>query len=148
MPQKQTKKKTAPASKKQGAKNKQTSKAKQPDAMRYAFLFRYVLGFFAIFVILTFFPQIDSGFLGGVREIIKGLFGFGYYFFPFFLLLAVIRYKRDKENGVVGARTVLTVCDFLFLLCLVHLVAVRTQAPADYSGAVKSFEQLYTSGKA
>lgn len=148
MPQKQTKKKTAPASKKQGAKKKQTSKAKQPDAMRYAFLFRYVLGFFAIFVILTFFPQIDSGFLGGVREIIKGLFGFGYYFFPFFLLLAVIRYKRDKENGVVGARTVLTVCGFLFLLCLVHLVAVRTQAPADYSGAVKSFEQLYTSGKA
>ena len=73
MPQKQTKKKTAPASKKQGAKKKQTSKAKQPDAMRYAFLFRYVLGFFAIFVILTFFPQIDSGLLGGVREIIKGL---------------------------------------------------------------------------
>lgn len=147
MPQKQTKKKTA-ASKKQAAKKKQQSTAKKTDAMRYAFLFRYVLGFFAIFVILTFFPQIDSGFLGGVREIIKGLFGFGYYFFPFFLLLAVIRYKRDKENGVVGARTVLTVCDFLFLLCIVHLIAVHLQENADYSDAVKSFEHLYTSGKA
>ena len=146
MPQKQTKKKTPPA-KKQGAKKKQTSKAKQQNGMQYAFLFRYVLGFFAIFTILTFFPQIDSGFLGGVREILKGLFGFGYYFFPFFLLLAVIRYRRDRENGVLAARTVLTVCCFVFLLCIVHLIAVRTQSAADYSAAVKSFEHLYANGK-
>lgn len=147
MPQKQTKKKTAAASKKTAAKKTQKKTAKQPDALRYAFLFRYVLGFFAIFVILTFFPQIDSGLLGGVREILMGLFGFGYYFFPFFLLLAVFRWKRDRENGVLGARTVLTVCDFLFLLCIVHLVAVRTQEPFDYSSAVKSFDGLYASGK-
>ncbi len=149
MAQKTTKKKTAPSAKgKTAAKKKQTSKAAQPNTMRYAFLFRYVLGFFAIFVILTFFPQIDSGFLGGVREIIKGLFGFGYYFFPFFLLLAVFRYKRDSENGVLGARTVLTVSCFLFLLCIVHLIAVRTQSPTSYGDTVKSFEHLYTSGKA
>lgn len=143
---KQTKKKGAPAGKSRSGAKK-TQKNAGGNAGKYAFLFRYVLGFFAIFLIITFFPQIDSGVLGGVREILKGLFGFGYYLFPFFLLLAVFRWRRDKENGVLAARTVLTVFDFVLLLCLIHLIAVRTQSPEAYGDAIKSFEGLYTSGK-
>lgn len=146
---KQTKKKSAPAGKsRSGAKKQQKpTQKKSGSAGQYGFLLRYVLGFFAIFLIITFFPQIDSGFLGGIRDILKGLFGFGYYLFPFFILLAVFRWKRDKENEVLAARTVLTVANFLLLLCLIHLIAVRAQAPEDYGIAVKAFDGLYTSGK-
>ncbi len=145
---KKAKKPTRPVKKKATAKRSGDTQKKTGGA--YTLLIRYALAFFAVFLILTFFPQIDSGLLGGVREVLKGLFGFGYYLFPFLLLLAVFNFGSGgkRGNGAAAARNTLTVLLFLFLLCLVHLVAVRTQHTDAYGETIKSFDGLYAGGKA
>ena len=80
-------KKKSTASKGNNKKNSRGAPAREEVRTRqYQAVVRYGIGFFALFLIITFFPGIDSGVLGGVREIFKGLFGFGYYFAPFFIL--------------------------------------------------------------
>ena len=108
---------------------------------------RYLLGFFAVFLIITFFPGIDSGVLGNVREILKGLFGFGYYFVPFFILIGVLRWDPNQKNTTNSARVVLLCAVFVFVLCWVHLISVRATAPRDLGAAVKSFGGLFASGR-
>ncbi len=141
-----TKKKTSASARKRTAATKKQKT--NVSAESYLFLLRYLLGFFAVFLLITFFPQIDSGFLGGVREVLKGLFGFGYYFFPFLLLLSVFNWNRDRENHVAATKNLLTAVLFLFLLFLIHLFSVRTEE-LPYGEAVKSFEicELYEGGK-
>lgn len=148
----QTKKKPTGKNKKPAARKTGTTKkttAAHPPAGKTAAagIYRYLLGFFAVFLLITFFPQIDSGFLGGVREVLKGLFGFGYYLFPFLLLLLVFFWSKGTENRLPTAKFVLATVDFLLLLCLIHLIAVKGQNAADYSAAVKLFEGLYENGK-
>lgn len=143
------------SSKKSSARGKRTPKRtpastqKQAQNKRlHSAIARFLVGFFAVFLILTFFPQIDSGFLGGVREIVRGLFGFGYYIFPFLLLLIVFGIGRDWGTGAAATRTVLSAAAFLFLLCLIHLISVSRTDPQVYGDAVKAFEGLYTNGTA
>ena len=130
-------------------KAKQTSNGAQNARTNNAFygvIARFFVGFFAVFLILTFFPQIDSGFLGGVRNIVQGLFGFGYYMFPFLLLLIVFSYGRSKEKGAAASRTVFACAAFLFLLFLTHIISVKPADGQTYGDAVKSFEKLYENG--
>ncbi|MBQ0092446.1 MAG: DNA translocase FtsK [Clostridiales bacterium] len=109
---------------------------------------RFLLAFFAVFIVITFFPQIDSGALGAVRDLLRGLFGFGYYLVPVFLFLWVTFWKRDVENAVFGYKTLLLWGGFLFTLGIVHLIAVHHTSPEEYGAAVKSFDHLYENGKA
>ena len=139
-----SKKKSAPASRSKGKQNS-AQKAQENKAL-YGVIARFLVGFFAVFLILTFFPQIDSGFLGGVRNIVQGLFGFGYYMFPFLLLLIVFSYGRDKEKGAAASRTVFACAAFLFLLFLTHIISVQPAEGQSYGDAVKSFEKLYENG--
>ncbi len=102
--------------------------------------------FFAFFLILTFFPWIDNGFLGGVRDIVRGLFGFGYYIFPFLLLFIVFTWAGRSRRSAAACKTVFASFAFMFLLCLIHLLSV---SPADgeiFGDAVKSLEKLYAKG--
>ena len=112
----------------------------------YGVVARFLVGFFAIFLILTFFPQIDHGVLGGVRDIVQGLFGFGYYMFPFLLLLIVFSYGKSKENGAAASRTVFACAAFLFLLLLTHILSVQPTDGQTFGEAVKSFDNLYAKG--
>lgn len=139
-----TKKKTTSRGKRTA---KQSASKKAPNKRLQGILARCIVGFFAVFLILTFFPQIDSGFLGGVRDLVRGLFGFGYYMFPFLLLFIVFSWGRDRENGVAATRTVLAAMAFLFLLFLTHLLTVRSSDALPYGDAVKSLEELYARGK-
>lgn len=142
-------KKKSTASK--GSTKKKSSKATAREEVRtrqYQAVVRYGIGFFALFLIITFFPGIDSGVLGGVREIFKGLFGFGYYFAPLFMLIGVFRWSPKQKNSTNAAKAVLLFTDFLFLLCLIHLIAVKTTQPVAFGDAVKNFDGLYLSGKA
>ncbi len=104
--------------------------------------------FFAFFLILTFFTWIDNGFFGGVRDVVRGLFGFGYYVFPFLLLFIVFAWTGKSRRPAAASRTTFASFAFLFLLCLIHLLSV---SPADgqlYGDAVKSLEGLYANGVA
>lgn len=141
-----SKKKSSSANRNNG---KQTSNGAQNARVNntfYGVIARFFVGFFAVFLILTFFPQIDSGFLGGVRNIVQGLFGFGYYMFPFLLLLIVFSYGRSKEKGAAASRTVFACAAFLFLLFLTHIISVKPADGQTYGDAVKSFEKLYENG--
>lgn len=108
---------------------------------------RYLLAFFAVFLVITFFPQIDSGVLGSIRGVLQGLFGFGYYIFPFVLFFLVFVWKKGSDAGRPAARIVLALLDFLLVLCIIHLISVKSTSPADYTAAVKSFEGIYENGK-
>lgn len=112
---------------------------------------RYALGIFALFLVITFFEGIDSGFLGGIREVLKGIFGFGYYLLPFYLLLVVFTWGKDHSAMSAAAKTILAVTDFLLILFIVHLISVSAGLKADqvYSDAVKETgSSLYESGLA
>lgn len=142
-------KKTSARSKRTPRRTPASTQKKQAQNKRlHGAIARFLVGFFAVFLILTFFPQIDSGFLGGVREIVRGLFGFGYYIFPFLLLFIVFAIGRDWGTGAATTRTVLSVAAFLFLLCLIHLISVSRTDPQVYGDAVKAFKGLYTNGTA
>ena len=131
-----SRKKAAPA------RGTRSTQQKNKNTRLHGVLARFLVGFFAVFLMITFFPQIDSGFLGGVREILRGLFGFGYYMFPFLLLFIVFSWGRGKENSVAATRTVLAVVAFLFLLFLTHLLSVHGTENVQDGDAVKSFEGL------
>lgn len=80
----------------------------------------YIIGFFALFLILTFFLP-DSGFLGKViPSTLRGLFGAGYYYFPFLLLIIAFYWKRDSEIGAVRSKVVLAITNFVMLLVIIH----------------------------
>ena len=52
---------------------------------------RWLLALFALFVILTFFPFINSGIFGpAVSNVLKGTFGPMYYVLPFVFIIVVI----------------------------------------------------------
>jgi S-DNA-T family DNA segregation ATPase FtsK/SpoIIIE len=80
----------------------------------------YIIGFFALFIIMTFFLP-DSGFLGKViPSTLLGLFGAGYYYFPFLLLIIAFYWRRDSEIGAVRSKVVLAVSNFVLLLVIIH----------------------------
>ncbi len=90
----------------------------------------YVIGFFALFVILTFFVA-DSGFLGKyIRSTLRGLFGVGYYYFPFLLLLIAFYWKRDSVKGAVRAKIILGLINFIFLLIIYNTIVAAD--PYEY----------------
>ncbi len=101
---------------------------------------RWVIGFFAFFIILTFIPAIGTGWIGGtVSGCFKGLFGPMYYVVPFLILLVDIFWDRDHKNKVARIKYTLYILEFLFLSMIVHIIAARNGDPA--------FSQLYATGK-
>ncbi|MBQ9848347.1 MAG: DUF87 domain-containing protein [Clostridia bacterium] len=99
---------------------------------------RWVIGFLAFFIILTFIPAINSGWLGGaVAKFLKGLFGPMYYVVPFFILLVDIMWNRDHEKNVAGIKYLLYSLIFVFISMIVQ-VAVADDGIA--------FGELYSKG--
>lgn len=101
-------------------------------------LARWAIGFAAFFMILTFIPAINSGWLGGaVAKFLKGLFGPMYFFVPFLILLVDILWNRDHESNVAGLKYLLYSLIFVFMSIIVHI------AVAD-DGI--TFGELYSKG--
>lgn len=99
----------------------------------------YIIGFFALFIILTFFVA-DSGFVGVyIRSTLRGLFGAGYYYFPFLLLLIAFYWKRDSAKGAVRAKIVLAILNFVFLFIIYNTIVAAD--PYEYGW------KLYDYGK-
>ena len=136
------KKNTAPKT----SKEKEPAQA-TPGKVQYKMVIRYAVGFFAAFLFLTFFPFVDVGFFAQIREILKGMLGFGYYIVPFFLMYVVLRWDDEASDGVNAAKVMLSILDYIFLLMVVHFFAVYMDSPEDYGQAVKSVSGLYASGQ-
>ena len=102
-------------------------------------IIRLIVGFIAFFIILTFIPAINNGWLGGaIANFLKGLFGPMYYVVPFFILLIDIGWSRDHENGIPWAKYTLYALEFVFISIIVQVAA---------AGDDISFGTLYEKGK-
>ena len=100
---------------------------------------RIAIGFVAFFIILTFIPAINNGWLGGaVANFLKGLFGPMYFVLPFFILIIDIMWARDHEKGVAKTKSLLYALEFVFLSIIVQVAA---------AGDDISFGTLYPKGK-
>ena len=143
---KRTPTKTVPKKNTQSKTAKEKDEAKEPARKGHP-LVRYVMGFFAAFLFLTFFPFVDVGFFAQIREILKGMLGFGYYIAPFFMMYLVIRWDDEAAGGVNAAKVMLAILDYIFLLIMVHFISVYLWSPENYSEAVSSVSGLYASGQ-
>ena len=127
---KSTKKAPVKNAKQPSAVNIKAEKQKMATERKPTPAVPYVIGFFALFVILTFFVA-DSGFLGKyIRSTLRGLFGVGYYYFPFLLLLIAFYWKRDSVKGAVRAKIILGLINFIFLLIIYNTIVAAD--PYEY----------------
>lgn len=100
---------------------------------------RIAVGFVAFFIILTFIPAINNGWLGGaVANCLKGLFGPMYFVLPFFILLIDVMWTRDHDKGVARTKYLLYALEFVFLSIIVQVAA---------AGDDITFGTLYPKGK-
>ena len=133
-----TKKKKTAAKKAVNKKNKEVRKAK----VDVGEVIRWLIGFAAFFMILTFIPAIDNGWLGGtVSGFFKGLFGPMYYVIPFLILIVDIFWSRDKKNGVAKTKYLLYAVVFIFMSVLVQVIATNEEI------SFGDFGKLYTTGQ-
>ena len=99
----------------------------------------YIIGFFALFIMLTFFLS-ETGFFGRyIRSTLLGLFGAGYYYFPFLLLIIAFYWRHDKEKGAIRAKIVLAATNFIFLLIIFNTLTADN--PKQYGMSLYSLGQ-------
>ena len=85
-------------------------------------IIRWVVAFVAFFIILTFFPFVNNGWLGGVvANCLKGLFGPMYYVIPFLMLIIDILWTKDHENNVARVKYFLYTLEFIFISLVVQV---------------------------
>ncbi len=106
-------------------------------------IIRFAVGFLAFFIILTFFPAINSGWFGkAITGFLKGLFGPMYYVVPFLMLIIDIGWGRDRDNKGAKTKYFLYILEFVFISLVVQVaVAGADSMPVStlYSTG-KSFE--------
>ncbi len=104
-------------------------------------IIRWLLALLALFVILTFFPFINSGIFGpAVSNVLKGTFGPMYYVLPFIFIIVVIFWRKDRANNIALAKYMLYIGEFIFVSIIVHV------AVAGENAGHISFFNLYSTG--
>ncbi len=135
------KKKSKTASSKKTTKTRKTTK-KAPKQIRVdrSEMTRWIIGFLAFFIILTFIPAINSGWFGALCvDFLTGLFGPMYYVVPFLMLAITLGWKRDHDNDVAATKYFLFTLEFIFISLVVHV------AVADIDNIAVG--QLYSAGQ-
>ncbi len=132
---KSTSKKTSNSKKSESSKKKQNEiKVDRSE------IIRWVVGFLAFFIILTFIPAINSGVVGNfAANFLKGLFGPMYYVVPFIILAVVIFWGRDRANNVAGIKYLLYTLEFIFISIIAHFCVA--------GGNEIAYGELYETGK-
>ncbi|HOJ48841.1 MAG TPA: DNA translocase FtsK [Bacillota bacterium] len=131
-------------SKKSTSSKKYTAKKEAREKKKPNPFVPYIIGFFAVFLILTFFLT-DSGLLGEViPATLLGLFGPGYYYFPFLLLLIAFYWKRDSANGTARSKVALAIANFILLLVIIH--AFTAEQPDSYADLYKLGQNMEGAG--
>lgn len=123
------------------SKGKSKSKAKQAVPMRRE-ITALILFLLAIFAAFGYF-HIDAIFITFFCNLLKGLFGYGFYFAPPALLVAsvILMFHRGKP---VGRRVVCTLLLPLFLGALAHLLFCHGM----YGFGIKDMPALWSDGLA
>lgn len=126
----------------EGSKSKTTTTTNNKKSAGRAFdITPYVLGFAAL-LLAALFTMESAGFLGDfLTPVFKGLFGFGVFAIPFYLIILALFWKSDKKNGT-ASRIFLCIANFVFLLLLFQL---HTASPEErqFSGQGISFLKVF-----
>ena len=102
-------------------------------------IIRWVVGFVAFFIILTFIPAINNGWFGNlIATFLKGLFGPMYYVVPFLILIIDIFWGRDHANNVARVKYLIYALEFIFISIFVQILVAGSEEPA--------LNQLYSQG--
>lgn len=118
--------------------NSGNSKQKQIKIERSEII-RWVVGFIAFFIILTFIPAINNGWFGNlIATFLKGLFGPMYYVVPFLILVIDIFWGRDHANNVARVKYIIYALEFIFISIFVQILVAGSEEPA--------LNQLYSQG--
>lgn len=118
--------------------NSGDSKQKQIKIERSEIV-RWVVGFIAFFIILTFIPAINNGWFGNIiATFLKGLFGPMYYVVPFLILIIDIFWGRDHANNVARIKYLIYALEFIFISIFVQILVAGSEEPA--------LNQLYAQG--
>ncbi len=90
---------------------------------------RWIVGFVAFFIILTFFPFVNNGWLGNaIATFLKGLFGPMYYVVPFLMLIVDIFWGKDHANNVAKIKYLLYLLEFMFISLVVQVAVAGGDA--------------------
>ncbi len=95
----------------------------------------YILGVVAIFVGVCIYAGGSAGIVGGwIRNLLLGLNGGVAYVFPVLLLMAAVKYTRDRADGVVVSRNVVVgvICIMLSVLFHIFMSGPETFNPANH----------------
>ena len=95
----------------------------------------YIIGVVAVFVGVCIYAGGNAGIVGGwIRSLLLGLSGGVAYVFPVLLLMAAVKYTRDRADGVVVSRNVMVgvICILLSVLFHIFMAGPATFNPADH----------------
>ena len=93
-------------------------------------IIRWVVGFIAFFIILTFIPAINNGWFGDtIATFLKGLFGPMYYVVPFLILVIDILWGRDHKNNVAKVKYLIYALEFIFISIFVQILVAGNAEP-------------------
>ncbi len=107
----------------------------------------YVLGTVAVLLLLLLIMEDNAGYLGSVTApFFKGLFGYGAFAVPVYLLIIALFWKRDRKNGTTGARCLICAANFVFVLALVHMHTANAAQRSFDQGEVSFFKVFYQNG--
>ncbi len=88
---------------------------------------RWLVGFAALFMILSFLP-INSGWIGShISTFLKGLFGPLCYVVPIIVLIIDITWGKDHENNVAGIKYFLYALEFIFISIFIQVAVAGNQ---------------------
>lgn len=109
--------------KKNNTTSKKSSAPKQTEIkVEKSEIIRWVMGFVAFFIVLTFFPFVNNGWLGNaIASFLKGLFGPMYYVVPFIIFIIVIFWGKDHENNVAKVKYLIYALEFVFISLVVQV---------------------------
>lgn len=121
-------------------KTNTSGKAKQKQIkIERSEIVRWIIGFIAFFIILTFIPAINNGWFGNIiATFLKGLFGPMYYVVPFLILIIDIFWGRDHANNVARIKYLIYALEFIFISIFVQILVAGSEEPA--------LNQLYAQG--
>ncbi len=112
------------------SKTKKTTNTKQKQIkVDRSEIIRWAVGFVAFFIILTFLPSVNNGWMGkAISSFLKGLFGPIYYVVPFLILIIVIFWGRDHANNVAKVKYFLYALEFIFISLVVQVAVAGGEA--------------------
>lgn len=115
--------KTSAGAKKRNALRKTAADAKPTRHESFSSQFApYMIGVLAIFISICIYAGDGAGIVGeAIKKFLLGMNGATAFSLPLFILVHLLRFKRDKESGVIVGRVISTFGTYALISALLHI---------------------------